>query len=101
METCRLFVIATTSISHLLDDLMLTQAFDVQMTIPQLQDPDEVRAALKECHNVVGASIDDMASAVTKPIGIKKLLMVLEMARQADDMVSYENFVECLHTIGL
>jgi hypothetical protein len=84
-----------------LEDLMLTQAFDVQIAIPQISGPEEVRAALKESHNIVGSSINDMAAAVTRPIGIKKLLMVLEMARQADDMVSYENFVQCLHTVGM
>ena len=56
--------------------------------------------------------IKNIAKAVTKPIGIKQLLMVLEMARSdvevdADDdsagppgSISPEQFLECLHTAG-
>lgn len=100
-EFSRLFIISTTCISSLLEDLYLTQAFDVRITVPCLESPDEIRSALKECHNVVGSSINDMAAAVTKPISIKRLLMVVEMARQEDGMVSYETFAQCLHTMGL
>lgn len=79
---------------------MLTQAFDIKITVPELQPREEVRAALTECHNIAGANINEIAACITKPIGIKKLLLVVEMARQENDVVSYENFVQCLHTIG-
>ena len=80
---------------------MITQAFDVQLTVPMLEQPEEIRAALMECHNITGASIPQMVSSMGgKPISIKKLLMVIEMARQENDTVSYETFVNCLHTMG-
>ena len=54
--------------------------------------------------------IKDIASAVTKPIGIKQLLMVLEMARSdtvdpdeegaGPGSISPEQFMECLNTAG-
>lgn len=44
--------------------------------------------------------MDDIAGAIGKPIGIKQLLMVTEMARQGEEKVSTEKFVECLHICG-
>ena len=44
-----------------------------------------------------------VAASITKPIGIKHLLMVAEMARQASsnaDSVEVNTFMECLHTVG-
>jgi hypothetical protein len=34
------------------------------------------------------------------PIGVKQLLMVLEMARSGDDALTPDKFLECLHTCG-
>lgn len=44
--------------------------------------------------------MDDIASAISKPIGIKQLLMVTEMARQEEETVSTDRFLECLHICG-
>ena len=43
-----------------------------------------------------------IARAITKPIGIKQLLMVAEMANQASGSggVDVNVFMECLHTVG-
>lgn len=46
------------------------------------------------------ADIDSIARVITKPIGIKQLLMVTEMARTDEDTVSCERFLECLYTSG-
>lgn len=34
------------------------------------------------------------------PIGVKQLLMVLEMARSGEETVTPDRFLECLHTCG-
>ena len=49
---------------------------------------------------------DDGALSLAKgevrisPIGVKQLLMVLEMARSGDDVLTPDKFLECLHTCG-
>ena len=127
----RLMIIATTSISHLMEDLQLTAAFNVSVHVSQLQNPEEVAAVLTDyiigdASKVDGVQgpqqqqlkmtpqdIKDIAMTVTKPIGIKQLLMALEMARSdveggGDDKSSSDNsctitpnqFMECLCTVG-
>ena len=94
-ENRRLLVIATTSVSNHLEDLQLTDAFNVSLRCPQLEEPSEIEAALRHL-------VDDstqrssIASAITKPLGIKQLLMVLEMAR-GDHGVDANDFAACLH----
>ena len=39
---------------------------------------------------------EQLAAAVTKPLGIKQLLMVLEMARDASGDVDVNDFAACL-----
>jgi vesicle-fusing ATPase len=43
-----------------------------------------------------------IAKAINKPIGIKQLLMVAEMAKQGSEggRVDPSVFMECLHTVG-
>ena len=126
----RLMIIATTSISHLMEDLQLTAAFNVSVHVSQLQNPEEVAAVLTDY--IIGDAskgdgvqgpqqqqlkmtpqdIRDIAMTVTKPIGIKQLLMALEMARSdveggADDKsagssctITPNQFMECLCTVG-
>ncbi len=94
-ENRRLLVIATTSVSNHLEDLQLTDAFNVQLRCPQLEEPSEIEAALR--HLVADATQrSSIASAITKPLGIKQLLMVLEMAR-GDHGVDANDFAACLH----
>ena len=126
----RLMIIATTSISHLMEDLQLTAAFNVSVHVSQLQNPEEVAAVLTDyiigdASKVDGVQgpqqqqlkmtpqdIKDIAMTVTKPIGIKQLLMALEMARSdveggGDDKssdnsctITPNQFMECLCTVG-
>ena len=41
-----------------------------------------------------------IASSITKPIGIKQLLMVLEMAKSENSVITPERMIECLQTCG-
>lgn len=97
----RLLVIGTTSVAAHLEDLQLVQGFNVMLNVPQLTGGEEIKAVLREV--VAGLSqkeMDDIASAISKPIGIKQLLMVTEMARQGEETVSTDRFLECLHICG-
>jgi len=99
-EGRRLMVIGTTAIPHLLEDLQLVAAFNVVLTTPQLSLSDEIKTVLRELVPMSHSTIDDIANSITKPIGIKQLLLVTEMARTDSENVSYDRFVECLHTCG-
>mmetsp|Transcript_3312 Transcript_3312/g.4575 ORF Transcript_3312/g.4575 Transcript_3312/m.4575 type:complete len:733 (-) Transcript_3312:177-2375(-) len=105
---CRLLVAATSSVAHLLEDLQLTQAFQVTIHVSQLQQPVEIEKVLREfAHSMPVPAVKKISSAISsKPIGVKQLLLVLEMARSSaadldgNDVVTPEQFLECLHTVG-
>ena len=98
---CRLLILATTSIAHLLDDLQVTQSFHVCMHVSQLQGFDEIYAVLSQYPDLAIEDARSIAKSITDPIGVKQLLIVLEMARvDGTGKISPEEFMECLHTIG-
>ncbi|KAL3932214.1 MAG: hypothetical protein SGBAC_010958 [Bacillariaceae sp.] len=99
----RLMVIGTTSCPELLEDLGLVSAFGVTLTAPLLEDPKDVITVLKAAANMGKDEAKSIAKAIRdKPIGIKKLLMVAEMAKQGSEgsKVDVSIFMECLHTVG-
>ena len=109
VEGRRLLVIATTSISHLLEDLQLNEAFNVTLHVSCLQSPEEYKAVLSAVDNCsfTESEVDQLSAAISKPIGIKQLLMVLEMARSNGEDEGEEGqkvnpmaFMECLITCG-
>lgn len=101
-EGRRLLIIGTTSVPHLLEDLGLVQAFSVAQSIPLLDEPSQVVEVLRVAAHMNDRDATGIAKAVQKPIGIKQLLMVAEMAKQGSEggKVSVSNFMECLHTVG-
>lgn len=97
----RLMVIATTSIAHYLDDLQLSAAFNVSLHVSQLQTPIEYQSVLKQYSKLSPAEINSISKAISKPIGVKQLLMVLEMASaEFHDHVTADQFLQCLVTVG-
>lgn len=92
----RLLVIGTTAISSHLEDLQLVDAFNVCLRVPQLEAPAEIELALADLV-VDETQRNAVAATVTKPLGIKQLLMVLEMARDDAGGVDPNNFCACLH----
>jgi vesicle-fusing ATPase len=103
-EGRRLLVIGTTSCPELLADLGLTQAFGVAQTIPALELPSQIAEVLHIAARMPEHDALEIGRAIGEPIGIKQLLMVVEMARQGKDeheRVFVEDFMECLQTCGL
>jgi len=104
-EDKRLLVIATTSIPLLLEDLGLTQSFSLSQHVPMLEPGEGGIAKVLKESGVKEGDIDSIAKAITKPIGIKRLLMIVEMARcnseeGGDEDINLSVFMECLHTVG-
>lgn len=100
----RLLIIGTTSIPHLLDDLGLTQSFNIVQSIPLLSEPLQVMEVLRTAFHMNERDSKHVAKHITKPIGIKQLLMVAEMAKQGspdESRISTKVFIECLNTVGL
>ncbi len=80
----RLFVVATTSNSSILDEMGLTDAFNVTMAVPMVSSPDQVLEVLSHSSAEVDPSAQRaMADMIKGPVGIKKLLLVLELAKQS------------------
>jgi vesicle-fusing ATPase len=102
-EGRRLLVIGTTSCPHLLEDLGLVQAFGVAQSIPLLTEPAEIVEVLRTAAHMPEKDARAVAKSIHKPIGIKQLLMVAEMAKQGSggDSVDVSVFLECLTTVGL
>jgi len=102
----RLMVVATTSISHLLEDLQLTQAFNITLHVSLLQTASEYRSVLEQYANGLDkATIENICAALEgKPIAIKQFLVILEMVRaehSADESsITAEDFLACLQTVG-
>merc|ERR1711937_172184 len=83
-EGRRLMVVGTTSQSRLLEDLGLVQAFGVSQTVPLLDEPKDVCEVLRVAAKMNKDDARRIAKAIqNKPIGIKQLLMVAEMAKAA------------------
>jgi len=101
----RLLVIGTTSNAHLLEDLGLIQAFGVTQAVPLLEEPKDICEVLRVAGHMSEKDARSIAKSMhSKSIGIKKLLMVAEMAKQgssgAKGAVDVNVFMECLHTVG-
>lgn len=100
----RLLVVGTTAMASRLEDLGLPQAFKVNLHVNRLQSADEVRHTLisRGLSEDEAVAISDSLDVLENPIGIKQLLMVLEMARSTceEDTMSVAHFMECMHTCG-
>ena len=104
-EGRRLLIVGTTSVPHLLEDLGLVQAFGIAQSIPLLDEPSQVVEVLRVAAHMNDRDAMAVASNIHKPIGIKQLLMVAEMAKQGSEnnnnRVDVNVFLECLTTVGL
>lgn len=101
-EGRKLLIIGTTSAGHLLEDLGIVQAFSVTQTVPLIQEGKHFYEVLRSAAHMGKEDAKAIARQIKKPIGIKQLLMVAEMAKQGsdDDSVNVNVFMECLHAAG-
>lgn len=105
-KSCRLMVVASTSIATLMEDLQLVAAFNVPIHISLLQSAPEYAAVISKYVDSSVASpavVQSIARAIDRPIGIKPLLLALEMAQsdlEPGETLTVPKFLECLHTMG-
>ena len=83
----RLMVIGTTSIPEMLEAMEVTHSFDLCLQVPALETAEQYRSVLSS-GALLTMSAPDVASVSShlagKPMGIKKLLNIVEMCRQDD-----------------
>lgn len=96
----RLLVIGTTSCPELLTDLGLPQAFGVSQTVPMLEHAHQVSQVLQNAAGMTRKQANEIANAISDKIGIKQLLLVVEMARQQGDKIDVLDFMDCLNSVG-
>ena len=101
----KLVIMATTAIPELLEQMELTSGFQLTLALPLVVEEASYAAVLGAAARMSPADVSAMARFMAgKPLGIKRLLAVVEMARDTehpDAPVSQEDFMEALTEWGL
>ena len=104
----RLLIIGTTAIPELLEHMELLSAFQLALSTATLSEEAHFTAVLNATGLMAPADVDAVAKHLMrcKGVGIKKLLTMLEMARQDADgkaleKVSFDAFMETALEWGL
>lgn len=98
----KLIIIATTSSAQQLENMGLTGVFNVMLDVPMVTHAAQVVYICKAMGlKIVPEEMDLIGADCPFPIGIKQLLMVLEMAQQDVDAVTADRFQDCLRNCGL
>ncbi|KAI0722320.1 vesicular-fusion protein SEC18 [Cerioporus squamosus] len=112
----RLLILATSSLRPVLTDLGLNEVFDSELRVPPLASlraldivlrevqlfpsDEERRRAIGMLGQVGFAQTDDEADSARMSVGIKKLLSMVEMARQEPDAIG-ERLTSALMGLGM
>jgi vesicle-fusing ATPase len=106
-EGKKLMVIGTTSLYDVMESLELTGCFSVNLQIPTL-DSDSLPLIVKGMKGMRFRTSADQQlciDAMPSHLGIKKLLLVIEMAAQGDDekdrTITFDSFNEAILSTGL
>ena len=100
----RLLILGTTGIPDLLDAMELMSAFQLALRVPLLTEAPQFRAVLAVAAKMTEPDMDAVADALAgHAIGIQKLLMMIETARQEQpgDVISQERFLEVMVEWGV
>jgi hypothetical protein len=88
----------------MLEVLQLSRAFNISVHVPHLQSVDEYTTVLAhpDGGNIKMVDAASIARTISKPIGVKQLLMTVEMARASADggRITADIFLECLTECG-
>ena len=101
-EGRKLLIIGTTSNPRLINDMDFTNAFNVILTVPQVSSGEEIRTVFEAMQvPIESEDLNAIVAGVTNSIGIKQLLMVIEMANQNANIVTAARFFDCLKDCGI
>lgn len=94
-EGRRLLVLGTTSALDVLEPMGMNEAFNVTLHVPPLKTVKEVSHVLKSLDAFDSEDLPFAVEALgSNPMPIKRLLMIVEMARQSVDNSSSNGYVK-------
>lgn len=99
--TRRLMILATTSAGGVLGEMGLHDVFNVHLKLPFVMPGAQMRMVLDASDQVMDQHLDAVTELLTDPVGIKRLLMLVEMARTEDGEITPDNFAVCLSELGM
>ena len=83
----RLFILGTTANAQILGEMGLAEAFTIAKGIPLL-DTAGLKTVLTTTHSMPAPALEAIAAVITKPVGIKKALLALELASQSGTLTA-------------
>jgi vesicle-fusing ATPase len=93
----KLFVLGTTSIKSILEELDLVDGFNVNIKLPMLESPEEISAVLDSFSTDKAAN--KSIAEVCPNISMKDIILISEMAKQkGGGKLTTEVFLECYDT---
>eukprot|EP01083_Nonionella_stella_P066507 175180_1 len=103
-ESRRLLIIGTTSSREILDQMGLLTSFNVLLDVPHVKYSEEYREVFRSLEAPVASEdLDRICLEFMCPIGIKRLIMIIEMTAQqsAEGRITYDEFMRCARDCGL
>ena len=97
----KLMIIATTSQRNAMEELGLTDPFNVVMDIPVPYAPKDVAEVLRTTGGMSEDVIAKVSAEVTMGVPVKELLLIQEMARSDSEngVITYEKYMDCFHSV--
>nr|ANM86150.1 vesicle-fusing ATPase NSF [Stygiella incarcerata] len=99
----KLLIIGTTSHADILRPMEMLEAFNVVVHVPSLADLEDMRNVLVDTELFEPSDIDAALKVMPPTIGIKQLMLVIEMAQSKSpegSKVSVGHFQQCLFDCG-
>jgi vesicle-fusing ATPase len=102
----RLMCIGTTSLAGVMESMELTNVFNITLNVPNL-NTQSVKTCLQHVQAVAGEELDAATSLLDDSNGgglpVKKLLLLVEMARQrsSQQIVPFDYLVQCMQDLAL
>jgi vesicle-fusing ATPase len=98
----KLLILATTSSLSLLRDMEFHQTFNVVAHMPSITRPDDIVRVFEQADvHIDEKEMNTIAANMPLPVGIKQLLMIIEMATVAGIRMTAARFLECIRDSGL
>lgn len=121
----KLLIIGTTNLAHVLKNMELLEAFNVELKVPPLSSRSDIRTVLLESGAFIKDTdaLENAVKITPQKIGIRQLLMAIEMARSRiqeaagadrvdkegdgvndtalDDTITYDEYQQSLQDCGL
>jgi vesicle-fusing ATPase len=106
----KLLIIGTTSMKRVMEEMDIFSAFNVSINVPMLNKED-IGKVLKDLKVFAPSDLDKAVDVLSNEMPIKKLLMLVEMAKQGgsgegssamdfDDKIDLSRFAECYNDLA-